>query len=681
MNLARLRALGCAMMTVLALWVLPAAAQVPSGTGPHLVMRLVADSAAPRSGDTVTLAIDTRPAPGWHGYWRNPGDAGLPSSFAWTLPKGAAVVGEVDWPVPTTLLIAGLMNYVYEAPYAPLATVRVPAGLAMGTRLPIKLAITYLACTTSICVPEAQTLTLDLTVGEGQPTDRARFDAWRAAIPKPLAAAATYQVRDGALALAVPIPASATVETPYFFPVTGDGAVDYAAPQTVSRDGDRLVVVTKGKATGALEGVLRIGATRGLAIVAQPGNVAIPAGGSSDGASNGGSAAWLALVAFLGAVLGGLILNIMPCVFPILSLKALSLARGGADERGARHEALAYTAGVVLVCVGLGAAILALRAGGSAVGWAFQLQNPRMIVALLLLSVGIALNLSGLFEMPMPRFAGEGGATSAFATGALAAFVATPCTGPFMGAALGAALVLPWYAALGVFAGLGIGLALPFLLIGFVPALRRRLPKPGAWMEAFRRILSIPMWLTAIALAWVLGRQAGVDGMTVALVAALGVALALWNAGVRQRRGLSFGWVGVVGLIVIAGSSVAGIARSPAGAAVAPAGNAAPFSEARLAALRQQGKPVFAYFTADWCLTCKVNEKAAIETDGVRDAFRRNGVAVLVGDWTDGDATLGRFIEAHNRAGVPLYLFYPKGAAEPQVLPQVLTPAMLEGLR
>ncbi|MDE0877857.1 MAG: protein-disulfide reductase DsbD family protein [Sphingomonas bacterium] len=670
MNLARMRALGCALMTLLTLWAFPVAAQ-GVGASPHLKMRLVAESAAPKSGTPVTLAIATTPDAGWHGYWRNPGDAGFPASFEWTLPQGVRVAGEVAWPVPTTLLIAGLMNYVYETPYAPLVKLDVPAGLAMGTTLPIKVAISYLVCTTSLCVPEAQTLSLDLSVGDGRPGAQASFDAWRAAIPKPLAANAAYAEKDGALRIAVPLPAAASVDQAYFFALTGKGAVDYAAKQTIAREGDSLIVSTRGKPAGRIEGVLRIGAHRGLALSAMPGIV--PAGGGDSGAL------WTMIAALLGAVLGGLILNIMPCVFPILSLKALSLAKGGADEGAARREALAYTAGVVLVCVGLGAAILALRAGGSAVGWAFQLQNPKMIVVLLLLSVGIALNLSGLFEMPMPRFAGEGGATSAFATGALAAFVATPCTGPFMGAALGAALVLPWYAALGVFAGLGIGLALPFLLIGFVPALRRRLPKPGAWMEAFRRILSIPMWLTGIALAWVLGRQAGVDGMTFALVAALAVALVLWNAGSRQRRGLSFGWVGVVGLLVIAGSSIAGVSRSRA-AAVDVAAGAEPFTEARLAALRQEGKPVFAYFTADWCLTCKVNEKAAIETAGVQQAFRDHGVAVLVGDWTDGDATMGRFIQAHNRAGVPLYLFYPKGAEAPQLLPQILTPAMLEGL-
>ena len=653
----------------------------PAGGKPHLTMRLVADTQRPRAGATVTVALATVPEAGWHGYWRNPGDAGFAGDYKWTLPAGLKA-GAVQWPVPTTLLVAGLMNYVYDAPYAPLVDIAVPAGLAAGTRLPIRLEADYLVCTQTLCVPEKQVLTLDLTVGDGAPgPEAAAFGGWRRAIPKPLGANATYAAANGTLRIAVAYPAGAALDRAYFFPIT-PGAIDYAAPQSVTRDGDRLVITTKvaaKPAAGPIEGVLRIGAGMGLTVRAGPGTVA--------GASGGGAAqgVWpTALLAFAGAVLGGLILNIMPCVFPILSLKALSLARanvgGRENEAGARREALAYTAGVVLVCVALGAAILGLRAGGSAVGWAFQLQDPRAIVVLLLLSVAIALNLAGLFEMPTPRFAGEGGSASAFATGALAAFVATPCSGPFMGAALGTALILPAPAALAVFGGLGLGLALPFLLIGFVPALRRLLPRPGGWMETFRRILSVPMWLTAIALAWVLGRQAGVDGMTAALVATLFLALLLWIGGARQRRGLAFGWPVAAALVVVAAVASVTTARTGSRPATAATAGTERFSEARLADLRRQGRPVFAYFTADWCLTCKVNERSSIDTGATRDAFARHKVAVLEGDWTDGDPALGRFIEAHNRAGVPLYLFYPSGGAEPQVLPQVLTPAMLAAL-
>jgi thiol:disulfide interchange protein len=654
----------------------PAAAEtVPPPTELHVAMRLVAEGAAPAAGGPVTVAIEATPAEGWHGYWKNPGDAGIETIAKWTLPS-AWKAGPLSYPVPERLLIAGLMNYVYERPWAHLVTLTAPPGRA-GEAVPIQVALDYLVCTREICVPESQTLKATIPVGDGGVTSdmRARFDRWRATTPRPLGSPATYQIEGKRFRLAVPYPADAKLGAAYFYPGAG-GAADYAAPQTVAREGDRLLIETAAAASpkaGPIEGVLDVGDGRGFTVSATPGTVAAakPAADSD----------WLgtALLAFGGAMLGGLILNIMPCVFPILSLKALGLARSGADERSARHEALAYTAGVVLVCLGLGAAILLLRAGGSAVGWAFQLQDPRMILLLLLLSVAIALNLSGLFEVPMPAFAGEGGTGGAFATGALAAFVATPCTGPFMGAALGAALVLPWGAALAVFAGLGLGLALPFLLIGFVPALRRRLPKPGAWMERFRRILAVPMWLTAIALAWVLGQPDKVDAMTLALLGALAIGCVLWIAGSRQRRGLAFGPVAAAALVIVIAGSLALVPTRRSEAAVASAGGTA-FSEAKLASLRSENKPVFAYFTADWCLTCKVNEKAAIERQETADAFKKGGVQVLVGDWTDGDPALGRFIEQHNRAGVPLYLWYAPGAAEPKVLPQVLTPGMLADL-
>jgi thiol:disulfide interchange protein len=375
-----------------------------------------------------------------------------------------------------------------------------------------------------------------------------------------------------------------------------------------------------------------------------------------------------------GAVLGGLLLNVMPCVFPILSLKALSLAKGGGDEAAARKDALAYTAGAVLICVALGAAVLALRAGGATAGWAFQLQDPRVILLLLLLVTAIALNLAGLFELPSVGLGGAlasaGGASGAFWTGALAAFVATPCTGPFMAAALGAALLLPVPAALAVFAGLGLGLALPFLILGFVPAARKRLPKPGPWMNRLRHILSVPMFLTALGLAWILGRQSGVDGMALGLAAALLLGLTLWWVG--QQHGDGRGWLR---LAPAAAALAAGLLLLPVGnpaqATASPLAGE-PFSEARLAELRAQGRPVFAYFTADWCITCKVNEKAVLQREEVSRAFAQKKVAVLVGDWTGGDAAIGRFLESHGRSGVPLYIHYQPGSA-PEILPQVLT--------
>ncbi|MBY0520468.1 MAG: thioredoxin family protein [Sphingomonas sp.] len=685
-----MRALGFAIVTAL-LWlgqIAPAAAQVPDpySKGPHIALKLIAESDTPAPGKSVTIAYDATPQPGWHGYWQNPGDAGFPAKLDWKLPAG--VTAEAPrYPVPTTLLIAGLMNYVFEQHYTLLITLNVPASAAPGTKLPIRLHTQYLVCTEEICQPEAADLALDLTVGDGTiaPDRLAQFDAYRRAIPKPIGMAATYQVDGKGLRIGIPYPAAAPLDQAYFFATTPD-RLNYAAPQKVVRDGDRLVISTEllKPGSGPIEGILRIGPQKAVSLSASPGAVS-PAGGAngqSAGAQNGVLVA--TLLALGGAILGGLILNIMPCVFPILSLKALSLAKGSVDEREARREALAYTAGALTVIVGLGATILALRAGGAAVGWAFQLQSPATIVVLLLLVVALTLNLAGLFEIPTPAFVDSAsGASGAFATGALAAIIATPCTGPFMGAALGAALVLPWPAALAVFAGLGLGLSLPFLAIGFVPALRKRLPKPGTWMETFRQVLAVPMGLTAIWLAWVLGGEAGVDGIALGLIGALGVGIVLFVVGKRQHSGLSAHWLSVVALVAVTAATAYAIRPVPKGATAATAlmaENKAAFSEEKLAQARAKGQPVFAYFTADWCLTCKVNERIAIDTDQVKASFAKHNVAVMVGDWTDGDPKLGRFIEAHNRAGVPLYLFYKPGAKEPEVLPQVLTPAMLSAL-
>ncbi|AHE55761.1 hypothetical protein NX02_20600 [Sphingomonas sanxanigenens DSM 19645 = NX02] len=674
-----------ALATLLAMLFAPLAqAQLPAPGGqPNIRAALVAESDRPAAGGVVALAFEMKPAPGWHGYWANPGDAGLGMRLKWTLPPGVTV-SPLRYPVPQRLIVAGLMNYVYEADYAQLVTLDVPVGLAPGTSLPIRVQADWLACTDEICVPERAELALDLVVGDGivDAARRGRFDAWRMALPRPLGGEALFEAKAGKLRLAIPIPASAEVGETYFFPLT-EGAIDYAAPQAVRRKGDTVFVeaALRGGAPAALDGVLAIGGGRGLALHARPG--AVDAAAFATAAPlNAGEPADVAglpatvLLALGAALLGGLLLNIMPCVFPIISLKALSLIRAGGDERSARIEALAYTGGVVLTCLLLGGLLLALRAGGELVGWAFQLQDPRIILLLLVVVLAIALNLAGLFEIGSiaggERLAQQGGAAGAFWAGALAAFVATPCSGPFMATALGAALVLPWPAALAVFGGLGIGLALPFLLIAFVPALRRRMPKPGAWMGRFRRILSIPMFITALGLAWVLGRQSGVDGLALGLSAALAVGLALWWAGRRQWTGGGRGWLPMVPALALA---LAALVLLPHVAVPVENGGVPGderFSERRLAALQAEGRPVFVYFTADWCVTCKVNEKAVLQRRRVVDAFAQRNVAVLVGDWTQGDATISRFLERHGRSGVPLYLYYGPGE-DPQALPQLLT--------
>ena len=382
------------------------------------------------------------------------------------------------------------------------------------------------------------------------------------------------------------------------------------------------------------------------------------------------------------ALAGGLLLNVMPCVFPILSLKALSLARAGESEAQARAEGLAYTTGVMLACLALGVLLLALRAAGEEVGWAFQLQEPLVVAGLLLLAAAITANLLGVYEFSVPGFASEGSPQGAFATGLLAAFAATPCTGPFMAAAMGAALLLPVAQALALFAALGLGLALPFLALAFVPALRRRLPRPGAWMVRFRQFMALPMGLTALALVWLASRLAGSAFAFAACLLVVIMLSALVVLGRRQRHGLAGGWPVLLALLAVPAFGAAGLpgmVREPSAeaAGVIPAQK---FSEAALASAHASGKPVFVWFTADWCLTCKVNERVAIEREDTRAAFAKAGVIALRGDWTRRDPAITRFLTAQGAGGVPLYLWYPAGGGEARQLPQVLTPAMLADL-
>jgi thiol:disulfide interchange protein len=611
--------------------------------------QLVAEGPAPPGGE-VELAIRMIPAPGWHGYWLNPGDAGLPMDVKWQLPKGFAA-GPLRYPVPTRLEIADLMNYVYEQDYAVLVRLKVPSD-ARRT-IPIRAEARWLACTDKICVPEQGELSLDVPVGQGTP-NRAEFDAWRQKLPQPLASVAHFQVAGEKLRVAIPLPATVRVDKPYLFPST-DGPVDYAARQQFRRAGDTLIaeLQRKGDAPQQFSGVIALGNDRGLEFSAVPG--AVPQGTPI------GSLGWKAVLwAVLGAIAGGILLNLMPCVFPILALKALHLSRGGGEAEHAKSDALAYSAGAIVGTGALGALLLAIRAAGSEAGWAFQLQDPRTIMLLLLLAVAITANLIGLFELP--AVGGTAHPAGSFGTGALAAFVATPCAGPFLGAALGTALLLPLPGSILVFAALGLGLALPFVAIAFFPPLRKRLPKPGPWMLRLQRFLAIPMAATAVAALWLLYRQAGATGLWLGVAAAGGMLLLLLGAGLHQRAGQRILWAVPAALALAALLIVVVPAPSRPTAHV---NGAEPWSEARVSAYLRQGKPAFVYFTADWCLSCKVNETTSIDRDEVRDAFRKSGVKVLAGDWTNGDPAITRFLESRGRAGVPLYLWYAPGEAEP----------------
>ncbi|MFP5329186.1 MAG: protein-disulfide reductase DsbD family protein [Alphaproteobacteria bacterium] len=697
----------------LLLLLLVAAAVTPAAAAgrTHLAVSLLAESENPAAGRTIRVALKFVPEPGWHGYWSNPGDSGLAPKVAWDAPKGVRF-GPLLHPAPELLSVAGLASFVHSGTHVLLTEMRIPSGLAPGTPLPVRAKLEWLACTDRVCVPERAELALDLTVGDGRisTANRAVFAKASAALPKRAATDGLYSLDGTRLLLGLPVRLSDPARA-RFYP-DQQGILDAAAQRAAATpDGVEIRLPALARLSAPLTGVVTDGkrsyrvrarpssraaslpprkpaAADGLEppaaaaapetnAPASPAAVAEPALGlitEGDGAEAG------FVAALLGALVGGLLLNLMPCVFPVLSLKAMSLARCGRSPALARREALAYLAGTVAVCVSLGALLLGLKAAGAEVGWSFQLQSPAVVLALILLMTAVAANLAGLFEMHGPSLAGgppRKGAMASFSTGALSAFIATPCSAPFMASALGAALLLPPAAGLAVFAGLGIGLGLPFLAIGFVPAVRNRLPRPGPWMKTFQRILAIPMALTAVWLLWVLGRQSGADMMAAALLVALLLVAALWWIGRRQAIGRPRAWVPLAPLAALAAIALVMLPAERSGASAAPTAQSERFSVERLEQLRAAGRPVFVDFTADWCLACKVNERIAIDRAGTQAAFGEAGVVTLVGDWTRGDPEITRFLAAHDRNSIPFYLFYAPGR-EPRILPQVLTPGLLQ---
>lgn len=658
-------------------------------TTPHVTARLVPEVAAIKPGQSFTVALHQEIIPGWHTYWLNPGDSGEPTRLRFKLP-GGFTAGPLHWPAPKRIEIPPLVNFGYESEATLLAEIRAPDTLDLDKPVTLAAHASWLVCE-EICIPEEGELavTLPVTADTPPPNEAARalFERARSAIPVALPGAARFAVEGDRLTLALDEPGIAgAAKRAALFPAE-DGIIRNAARQKIAKRDGALVLTTEaawrlkgseGEAPLSLfDSVLvvegRDGMRAAFALRAEAGPVP-PLGGSLSLGS-----------ALIFALIGGLLLNLMPCVFPVLSMKALALASFAGKEAGqARAHGLAYGAGVVLSFLVMAGALLALRGAGELVGWGFQLQSPLIVTLLFLLFIAVALNLAGVFEVSLAQSLGAGlrreGLLGAGLTGVLAAVVASPCTVPFMAAALGAALIAPPAIALAIFAALGLGMALPFVVLSASPRLIAFLPKPGQWMLRFRQLMAFPMLAAAAWLLWVLSAQVDRMGLALALTAAVALSFAAWVLGLSQRgREGAFlpRAAAAAGLTaaILALVPLASIEAAPRPAREAPASGlrAEPYSNARLAALREAGEPVFVNLTADWCITCKVNEAVALSSPRIAEAFAARGIRYLKGDWTTRDPELTALLESYGRSGVPLYLYFAPGAAQAKMLPQLLT--------
>jgi len=669
---------------------------------------LVSDRHSVQAGERFHLALHQKIPPGWHTYWRNPGDSGAPTRLELTLPEGWGV-GEMIWPAPRSYDLGPLTNYGYSTQITLPVPVTVPADAPPGA-VDIPAFATWLVCE-EVCIPEQARLTLGLVVGDsvedtqGVHLIRAALQAAPVADPQ-LQAGLTESEAGVTLTVLADRFDDAPISDLAFYPHEA-GVIDHAADQAVQVQGAAVRVdvaggyLARNGVSEPRDGVLvytvwrsDVRTREAVGFTATPGAVVNTLGGVVSSANAGVNApadpvriAAPASISFLRAaglaLIGGLILNLMPCVFPVLSMKALTLVeKRGAERSQARMMGLVFAAGVIGAFLTLGGLLLILRVAGLPALWGMQLQAPLVVAALSVLMFLIGLNLLGLFEagvslQSVGSSVKDSGYRGSFFTGVLAVFVAAPCLAPFMTGALAFALTQPAIASLTIFAFLGVGLAFPFVLVSFVPGLLAFLPRPGMWMMRFRQILAFPMFAAAIWLIWVLTVQLGADGVLWLLLALLAAGFTVWALGLKGIRGRA---TAMVGLVLTLGALSVTARMEPVSSSTRPdAGAWRTWSVAAVAQARSEGRPVFVDFTAAWCVTCQVNKLGVLADADVQAAFAEYDVALFRADFTRQDPTIAAELDRHGAAGVPLYLVYPSPSGPPQMLPPLLTETLVIG--
>lgn len=651
------------------------------------------DGVAP--GKEVWVGLQLAHQPEWHTYWKNSGDSGLATQLQWTLPPGV-LAGDIAWPVPKKIPIGTLANYGYEG------TVLLPVPLTitpefkpslLNSDLEVKLKAQWLICRKE-CIPEEGEFALKIPARSTTALKAAAFQASFEAQPKPLAGPSQVRIDGDAIELTVAgLPAAVRGKKLAFFPETGE-VIETAARWTQAWKGQtwtaRVPLSPQRSQSPAVMPIVLASGAQGWrteakvvgqwpAVAAAPGiSAALEAALRNNAAATAPAPSLTFVAALVGALLGGLLLNLMPCVFPILAIKVVGFTRHADDKRGHRVSGLAYTAGVVTSFAALGALMLALRAAGEQLGWGFQLQSPAVVAALAALFTLIGLNLAGLFQFgaflpsSVASLEARHPVANAFLSGVLAVAVASPCTAPFMGASLGFAIGLPAVQALLVFAAIGIGMALPYLAAGWVPSIARLLPRPGPWMETFRRLMAFPMFATVAWLVWVLGQQSGIDGAGALLVLLVAMSMVVWALTLRGGARTVIASISLACLALLGWAAGANITKVPAQqTASTEAGPWQAWEPGRIDQLLASGQPVFVDFTAAWCVTCQYNKKTTLSHKDVLADLAAKNVALLRADWTRRDPAITAALAQLGRNGVPVYVFYRKGSA-PVVLSEVL---------
>jgi thiol:disulfide interchange protein DsbD len=679
-----------------------AADPTPKIDTPHTSVEFVSQYEAAAAGTTQWIGIYFKPRDGWHVYWKNPGDSGLPPRAEFSATPDGSKFGPLEFPTPDRIPYGPLVNYGYEGPVLYPASWTAPADLKEGGNVTLTATVKWLICKEE-CVPGRAVLTLKLPVGSVEAlkktsgTNTKLFSSTLAALSKPAEGKIRLALEDDHAEILFQSPeakrlSKSRLRSVFFFP-EGEYGIASDAKQTAvaTSDGVRLTIARKEKkAVGEFRGVLKIGENQSFLVsevidpklVAAAGSAGVDA--KAPAPSAGGSSSSLPLM-LLFAFIGGLILNLMPCILPVLSIKVLGLAnQAGSDRAGMRKHGLVFTLGIFVSFWILTAILLAVRSSGQVLGWGFQLQNPVFVGGLAVLFYLMALSLFGVFEIG-DRWIGAGadltakeGYAGSFFTGVLTTVAATPCSAPFMGSALGFALTQSASVAILVMSALAFGLSSPYLLFAFLPAATRILPRPGAWMKTLKEVLAFPLLATVVWLAGVIGNQAGSEGVTLILTAIIAATVVAWLLGKPTKRGVPAvaKWVLIVlaALFALSTLSMLGSTKKEATAKSplvhAPWRDWSPDAQAKALA---SGKTVLVNFTASWCVTCKVNDTVVFDRDAVKKVLGSDSVAAFIADWTNGDPVITSALAAVGRNSVPVYLVYRPGVATPKVLPQILS--------